>query len=75
MSFNEKMEKIDEIVKKIEKEQLPLEEALGLFQEGIGLIRECQTFLKDTEQKITILSSDGDEAPFTNNDSEKTEGN
>lgn len=69
MLFSEKMEKIDQIVRRIEKEQLPLEEALELFQEGIGLIRECQTFLKETEQKITILSDSGDEVTFMRNNS------
>lgn len=65
MLFSQRMEKIEEIVKRLEKEQLPLEEALVLFEEGVGLIRECQTFLKETEQKVTLLSDSGEEIPFS----------
>ncbi len=68
MLFREKMDKIDLIVKRLEKEQLPLEEALLLFEEGIGLIRECQSFLRETEQKVTILSGTGEEIPFPGTD-------
>lgn len=64
MSFSEKMEQIDKIVKRLETEQIPLEEALVLFHEGVGLIRECQSFLKDTEQEIMILDENGEEIPF-----------
>lgn len=68
MLFREKMDKIDLIVKRLEKEQLALEEALLLFEEGIGLIRECQSFLKETEQKVTILSATGEEVHFPGTD-------
>ncbi len=68
MLFREKMDKIDSIVKRLEKEQLPLEESLLLFEEGIALIRECQSFLKETEQKVTILSATGEEVPFPGKD-------
>ncbi len=68
MLFREKMDKIDLIVRRLEKEQLPLEEALLLFEEGIGLIRECQSFLRETEQKVTILSGAGEEIPFPGTD-------
>ena len=68
MLFREKMDKIDSIVKRLEKEQIPLEESLLLFEEGIALIRECQSFLKETEQKVTILSATGEEVPFPGTD-------
>lgn len=73
MLFNEKMEKINGIVDQLEKEQIPLEDALALFQEGVELIKECQSFLKETEQKITIINESSEEAPF-NNRSNSTEG-
>lgn len=73
MLFNEKMEKINGIVDQLEKEQIPLENALALFQEGVELIRECQVFLKETEQKITVINESSEEVPF-NNRSNTTEG-
>jgi exodeoxyribonuclease VII small subunit len=73
MLFHEKMEKINGIVDQLEKEQIPLEDALALFEEGVTLIKECQSFLKETEQKITVINESAEEVPF-NNESNTKEG-
>ena len=39
MSFEEKMNRLDEIVGKVENSVLPLEESLKLYQEGTALIK------------------------------------
>ena len=36
--------------------ELPLEEALTAFQEGVGLVKECQTLLSQAEQKVEVLT-------------------
>ena len=35
--------------------ELSLEEALGLFERGVSLSRECQEMLKKAQQKVTVL--------------------
>jgi exodeoxyribonuclease VII small subunit len=40
----------------MEKGDLPIEEALKAFEEGIGLTRECQKILQDAEQKVVLLT-------------------
>ena len=64
MKFSSKMDEIEGIVARLEKEALPLEEALALFEKGIGLIGECQKFLTEARQRVTLLSQDGNEIPL-----------
>lgn len=56
MSFEEKLKRLDEVVEKIEGEELPLQEVLSLYQEGKNLIKELQTELKVAEEKVGKLS-------------------
>jgi exodeoxyribonuclease VII small subunit len=64
MKFGEKLETLDEILRRMEEEKLPLDEALLVFERGVALIRELQEFLEKAEQKVTLLARDGGEVPF-----------
>lgn len=64
MKFSEKMQEVEETVNRLEKEALPLEEALSLFEKGIGRIRECQAYLTEARQKISLLTEEGETVPF-----------
>lgn len=55
MDFEKKLSRLEEIVQKMEKGDLALEQSLKLFEEGVGLTRECQTQLTEAENKIRIL--------------------
>jgi len=57
MSFEESITKLESITNKLEAGNLPLEEALDLFQEGIGLSKFCEKKLTEVEQKIEILKN------------------
>jgi exodeoxyribonuclease VII small subunit len=46
---------LEEIVEELESGDLPLEKAMKKFEEGIKLTRNCQTALKEAEQKVEIL--------------------
>ena len=61
MKFGEKLERLDEILLKLEQEKIPLEDALSLFENGITLIRDCRSILKEVEQKISLLINDDGE--------------
>lgn len=60
MSFEEKMNRLDEIVGKVENFVLPLEESLKLYQEGTALIKELQSALDDAEKKIKEVTTNTD---------------
>jgi len=58
MSFTEDMERLQDVTVRLEKEQLPLEEALALFEEGVAVVRRCERFLGEARQKVTLLASE-----------------
>jgi exodeoxyribonuclease VII small subunit len=65
MKFSEKLENLDEILRQLEDGKLPLDEALAIFERGIALVREARDFLEKAEQKVTLLTQEGEEIPFT----------
>lgn len=57
--FEEAMARLEVIVSKLEKGDLPLEESLALFEEGAGLMKQCSKALDQAEQKVAKLLPDG----------------
>jgi len=49
------MARLDAIVKQLERGDAPLNEALGLFEEGAALIKSCGEQLDKAEQRVTLL--------------------
>ena len=58
MSFEESLEKIEEIVKKLETGEVPLDEAITSFNEAMKLAKTCDEKLKNAEEAITKLVKD-----------------
>jgi len=57
-TFEQSMKKLEQIVQELESGDLPLEEAMLKFEEGIKLSRLCSGKLDETEKKITLLLQD-----------------
>lgn len=55
------LEHLELIVKTLEQKDLPLEKALSLFKEGVGLVQYCSQVLDQAEKQMEILleGSDG----------------
>jgi exodeoxyribonuclease VII small subunit len=53
--FEQALEELEAAVERLERGDLPLEDALKQFERGIALSRGCQTALKQAEQKVEIL--------------------
>lgn len=62
-TFEQSMTRLDEIVRRMEKGDVPLEEALSLFEEGTGLVASCNKLLDEAELKVVQLSKGPDGAP------------
>ncbi len=60
MNFSEKMAELDKILRRMEGDALPLEDALSDFEKGIGLVRECRSYLEEARQKVVLLTEDGE---------------
>lgn len=54
-TFEGAMDRLEEIVSALEKGDAPLEEALALFEEGAGLMKQCSSALDKAEQKVRKL--------------------
>jgi exodeoxyribonuclease VII small subunit len=55
LDFETAMRDLEELVDRLERGDLPLEESLAAFERGVSLTRTCQTALKEAEQKVEIL--------------------
>ena len=58
--FEDALNKLEKIVSKLEEGDIPLEESLKLFEEGIRLSRFCNQKLDEAERKVEILLKDKD---------------
>jgi exodeoxyribonuclease VII small subunit len=64
MSFEKKLTRLEEIVKKMENGELSLDESLKLFEEGVKLSRDCNNELTEAEQKVKkLVGVDADGEP------------
>lgn len=59
-NFEAAIEKLETIVSRLENGDVPLEEAIDLFQEGMKLSQFCSQKLEQVERKIEMLMEDGD---------------
>ncbi len=63
LSFEEALTRLDEIVRHLEKGDMPLNDSLELYEEGTGLIASCSRMLDEAEQKVVKLKKGPDRAP------------
>ena len=63
LSFEEAMQRLDEIVRQLEKGDVPLDASLALFEEGSALIAQCSKQLDTAEQKVVMLKKGADGVP------------
>ncbi len=63
MEFEQAMQRLEEIVRLLEKGETPLEQALALFEEGSGLVRTCSSLLDQAELQVARLMKGPDGAP------------
>jgi exodeoxyribonuclease VII small subunit len=61
--FEKAFQQLEEIVKRLESEELPLDDALHLFEQGIGLSRFCNQKLEEVEKKIELILADAKGQP------------
>ena len=62
-TFEASLEALERIVQELERGDLPLEKSLELFEQGIGLSRQCQERLSQAERRIEVLLRDNQGRP------------
>lgn len=61
ISFEDAMVRLEEIVKYLESGNAPLDKSLEVFEEGVALVKLCNSKLDTAEQKVRFLTSSGEE--------------
>ncbi len=59
-SYEDNIKRLEEIVRKLERGEISLQEGLESYEEGIALIRVCQEQLERATERIKVLSPKGD---------------
>ena len=59
-TFEEALERLEEIVVALEKGDAPLESGLELFEEGVALSRRCHVLLETARRRVTKLAREED---------------
>lgn len=60
ISFETAIKQLDDIVRSLENGDIPLDEALALFEKGVKLTEVCTAKLNAAEKQIKLLVKDGD---------------
>ena len=60
VSLETGLQHLEVIVKTLEQKDLPLEKALSLFKEGVGLVQYCSSVLNQAEKQMELLLEDSD---------------
>ena len=62
-SFEQNMERLEQIVRAMERGDVPLEESLKLFREGTELVQSCGKFLDEAELQVKQIAVAEDGRP------------
>ena len=63
-SFEDKLKELEKAVRRLEEEELTLDQSKILYKEGIKLARECNQLLEETELEITELKKELENKEF-----------
>ena len=63
MTFEQSMQRLEQIVRAMERGDVPLEESLKLFQEGTELVRSCGKLLDEAQLQIKKIMTAPDGSP------------
>ena len=70
IDFEQQLKNLEDLVASLESGNLSLEDSMKSFEQGIKVARECQRALKEAEQKVEILTRQGDELVSSHYNSE-----
>ena len=63
-NLEEMFDRLDQVIGTLEGEDVSLEEAFGLYDQGMKLIRRCNQTINEVEKKILVLDENGEKHEF-----------
>jgi exodeoxyribonuclease VII small subunit len=67
LSLEARLARLESILARMESEDVELDEALHLFEEGVGHVREAERVLAETELRVEELLANGETRPLDGN--------
>ena len=65
LTFEQSLQQLEQIVSQLERGDVPLEEALSAFQQGMVLSKQCKAQLENAEKTLAKMMTDAnEEVPF-----------
>ena len=64
LSLEESFGKLEEMIKKMEDDELPLEESFKIYSEGMSLLKNCNDEIDRVEKKVLSLNDKGETDEF-----------
>ncbi|OGT31847.1 MAG: exodeoxyribonuclease VII small subunit [Gammaproteobacteria bacterium RIFCSPHIGHO2_12_FULL_35_23] len=61
INLEKSLQMLEQLVEKMEQGNLDLESSMKLFEQGVSLVKQCQTTLAQAEQKVQILTESNGE--------------
>lgn len=58
--FESSLNTLENLVERLESEQLGLDDSLKLYEQGMGLAQRCQSMLSEAQQKVDLFSQNDD---------------
>ena len=59
MTYEQAIQRLEEIINSLENNEIALEDSIALFQEGIALSQYCDSKLKNIQEKVAQIYEDG----------------
>ncbi len=74
-NFEQNLARLDEILALLEKDSVPLNDLLSLYEEGVSLVRRCNEQLENAGKKVKMLqiSPDGTKAKLVDYEDETSD--
>ena len=63
LTFESKLQRLEQIVRAMERGEVPLDESMKLFQEGTELVRSCTKLLDEAQFKVNAILADSEGQP------------
>ncbi len=63
MSFEQAMKELEEVVGKLERGEVALEDSIKLYERGAALKKRCEAKLRQAEEKVAAITLDGEGTP------------
>lgn len=61
MTFESALVRLEEIVKSLDSGNAPLDDSLNLFEEGVALVKFCNEKLDSAEQRVKVVTDNGEQ--------------